>query len=236
MGYQKKIRITTSMTDYSQGLSVIGALRIVEDFLCDFFASLGIDNPTVRKNYGAFWVFSKNKVDFLEKVAWGEELTVKCFFTKISAASIVTTLLFQKEGGNIALSSSVECCFISVTDGKILPIKTLDFDKTCATATNDRIYEKFDAPIGGEATVFKVSSTSIDYSMHTNNVEYLQYVLGQYSVEELTTSPVLSIEAHYLRQTFEGDELKCYRSRKDGEDVFALYIGEAVALKARVIR
>ena len=48
---------------------------------------------------------------------------------------------------------------------------------------------------------------NIDYCSHTNNIEYVRFILNNYPVDFVSSDKINAIELHYLGQTHEGDIL-----------------------------
>ena len=86
----------------------------------------------------------------------------------------------------------------------------------------------------GVVHTITVRSTSLDYCYHTNNIEYVRFVLNTYDAEFLKTHEPTGLEIHYLGQSFEGERLDIeklcredgdlFRVRRDGSEITACKI------------
>ena len=60
----KTQKVSASMLDSNNRLSVVSSFCIVEDAVTEFMGGLKIDGPTVKRKYNAFWVFVKTHIKF----------------------------------------------------------------------------------------------------------------------------------------------------------------------------
>ena len=219
-----------SLTGREGTLSLLGATRIVEDCVCEFFDTFGCSNRTAIREHGAFWVFTKNRLQMLAPLRWNEVYRAQCSFTKISTASVVTDTVIYADNGVIAAYSRTEACAIDLKTQRIKALKDVGFPVGEKTAAPISGYEfervGFDCDIIAGRCV--VPSTSIDTGRHTNNVEYVRFILNTISCDEEESFPVEGFEIRYLRQSHEGDSLDIFRS-KDGERFVIKNGGETTA-------
>lgn len=80
-----------------------------------------------------------------------------------------------------------------------------------------------------------VRSTNIDFSHHTNNVEYVRLLLNTYSVEEILNNPIKEIEVCYISQSFENDELQVYKLTEGNRDILMIGKESKPVVKCEVI-
>ena len=88
MKLTKELKVSASMSDAYEGLSVIGCFSAVQDAITELMGELKIDGLTAKRKYNAFWVFVKNKVKFFKKVQWNEKFKVVCFISSKSLAKL----------------------------------------------------------------------------------------------------------------------------------------------------
>ena len=81
----------------------------------------------------------------------------------------------------------------------------------------------------------KVRSTNIDFSHHTNNVEYVRFLLNTYSVEQLSNNPVKEIEVCYVSQSYENDELAVYKAADGKKDVLVIKKDDKIVIKCEIL-
>ncbi len=81
----------------------------------------------------------------------------------------------------------------------------------------------------------QVKYTNIDFSQHTNNIEYVRFMLDTYSVRELEARPVKEMEIVYTNQSFEDDVLAIHRGSFEGKDIFLLQKEDKVIVRSEMV-
>lgn len=224
MIYKKSGFIGAGLIGADTKLSVLGAFRIVEDAVTEMMAALKIDGLTVKRKYNAMWVFARNRIKLTGELQWGEDYTVESFITAFSLVRLNIETAVKNKFGEIAVYSKTELCALDLGTGRIM--------KTSEVGLNDKFikersltdiaFTKFsdnELPQAGSVTV---RSTNIDFSRHTNNVEYVRLLLNTYSVEEMLNSPIREIEVCYVSQSFENDVLQIYKSTECNRDILLI--------------
>ena len=77
----------------------------------------------------------------------------------------------------------------------------------------------------------RVRSCDIDFSRHTNNVEYVKFILNTYSVNELLCRPVKQMEIFYINQSFENDKLQVYKFADGIKDFVEIKKGDTAIVR-----
>lgn len=238
MIYNKSGSVGSDMIDAGTDLSVIGAFRIVENAITEMMAQLKIDGITVKKLYNAMWVFTKNRIKFLQPLAWGEKFTVDCFITGFSLVKLNVETAVRNARDEIVLYSKVELCALDLETHKIRKTSTVGLDDSFVihpSLMEVEFTKSDDTPLPLVETV-TVRSTNIDFSRHTNNVEYLRFVLNTYTVQELLDSPVKEIEVCYISQSYENDELQIYKSANGNKDTIVIGKQDKTVIKCEILR
>jgi len=224
------------MCDASVRLSVIASLELIEDCVTELMRSLGIDGVTVMERYGAMWVFSKNTVRFHRRAEWLEKLNIRCYVSKHTALRIFIDTEICSETGERLVSSRIELCALDLTEQSIRTPQSVGFSPEMEhpEPMEELSFSRFGKPELEPAESVKVRSTNIDYCAHTNNIEYVRFILNSYSAGRLASDEFAAIEMHYLGQTHEGDVLQLeslltgsrdlFRITKDGKEAAACLI------------
>lgn len=229
--------VSGSLSDANANLSIIGVFQIVEDMVTELMGKLEIDGITTKEKYNAIWVMTKNRVKFLKSLKWGEKFISESFISIVSPAKIIIdTALKDKEGG-ICIYSRVELCALDIESGKVR--------KTCSVGVNESFvdgtplleikYSRFDNIEMPLFEKFKVRSTNIDFYQHTNNIEYIRFILNSYSVKQLKTLNIKEMEVNYLSQSFENEELSLYRENFNNRDLFVIKNDDKIVIKCEII-
>ena len=71
----KKGTIPASYCDSDVKLSVVGAFSMIEDLVTEMMGELKVDGLICRKEYGAMWVFVRNRMELRRDLYWKDEYT-----------------------------------------------------------------------------------------------------------------------------------------------------------------
>lgn len=233
----KAQRVHASATDPLANLSVIGIFQTVEDAVTELFGKLGIDNIVMKEASSAIWVFTKSRVKRLKDIAWNEDFETSCFISAFSGAAARVDVAMRDVSGELCAYSRVELRALDLETGKIRKLSTLNVDDKIHVESPEADIEftRFAADELCEIGQVRVKYTCIDLSRHTNNIEYVRFMLDTYSVRELETAPIKEMEAAYANQSFENDLLTIQKCKTDGKDIFVLRKGDTVIVRSEII-
>lgn len=222
----KKQKASAGLIDFTANLSVTGIFQIVEDAVTEHMGELNIDGITVKRLYNAVWVFTKNRLKLIKDIGWGEEFTAEAFVSSVTKATIIIDVAVKNSAGEICAYSRVEMCPLDIETGRIKRVETVGCENLpCENSDMELMFDKFATAELPEIESVKVRNTNIDFARHTNNKEYVRFILNTFSVKELEISPVKELEVVYAGQTFEGDIISVcgngglYELKKDGKCV-----------------
>lgn len=237
MKMKKKQKVGASMTDPQANLSVIGSFQIVEDAVTGLFGELGLDNITLKEKYNAAWVFAKNKIKVLGQIGWNEELNVECFLSSITRAAVNTDTAIRNKAGKLCVYSRAQLCMLDLAAERIRKVPEFDMGDGFATQKpeEDIAFARFQDRELFPTGQVRVNYTNIDFSRHTNNIEYIRFMLDTYTVRELEERPVKEMEISYTGQTYENDVLTIYRGSFGEKDIFTLQKEDKVVARSEII-
>ena len=101
----KTDRLAASSCGADVKLSVEGAFRMVEDMVTELMGDQHIDGVTCMREYGAMWVFVRNRIEMPQPLAWMDEYTVTSYISSFSKIRLYIDTVVQKTDGSIALKS-----------------------------------------------------------------------------------------------------------------------------------
>lgn len=236
MRFITETRVTATQTDSGEGMSVLGAAGVIQDNVCAFFATVGKDNVALRRDYGAAWMFVKNRFVKYAVAHWNDEITVESFISSRTAATIIVDTAIKLKGGDMVYYARTEMCVIDLTIGRIKRISSVDLPEEMGVYASEKDVEFTRMDFAGlkELYSFTVPSTSIDYCNHLNNVEYLRFILNTATAEYGRVHIPIDVEIRYVSQSKEGDEVKIFGTQ-DGE-CYEVVNGGNISAKCRIIR
>lgn len=226
------------MSDADTNLSVIGVFQVVQDAVTELLDKLQMGNPTMRKQYNAVWLFTRNRAKLFKPILWGDEFTVTAIVSSITHATLSADVSIKNSDGVLCAYSRIEMCVLGLTAMRILRLQTIDAIAavTIEKPEIDVTFTKFDCSPTEQVDAVRIGSTNIDMSQHTNNVEYVRFILNTYTVKELHDKPILELEIRYINQSYENDILTVYKQSCDAhKDVFLLKTADNDTVKCEVL-
>lgn len=237
MIYTKNNIVRASDCGFTTDLSLPGAFHAVEDAYCEFLGKLGADGVYVLKTYGATWMYTKHKMQIFKTLPWNSRYNSRCFISRISKLIYVTDIAFFDEADELALYSQIETCLIDVNSQQIKPLADIGFENNethppLIQGSFSRLITKNDVT---EICRTKVNNCNIDYNGHTNNTEYIRFLLDSYDMDILRDRSIKSIEINYLNQSRLNDELVVLRTSADGRDRFDIRRDDTTIIKGEIV-
>lgn len=231
-------RVSASISDAQANLSVLGIFQIVQDAVTEMMGRLKIDGITAREKYNAVWVFTRNRAKLFKTRRWNDdELTITAFVSVITRATISIDVSIRDNNDEPIAYSRIEMCPLDLSTMRIRRVDTVGVTEQFTTeqAETDVAFTKFDCIPTEIVDELRVRSTSIDMAQHTNNVEYIRFILNTYTVKQLKDKRIRELEIRYINQSYEGDLLTVYKQCKQDKDMFLLTIGGKEVVKCEVL-
>ena len=238
----KSTSVPASYCDSDVKLSVVGAFQIVEDLVTEMMGDLHIDGLVCMKEYGAMWLFVRNRIEMPRPLKWKEEYSSECYISSVGKGRMNIDTVLKNMDKEIAAVSRLELCAIDLQTFRLRKMDTVGFDGsiTAEVPEYDITFRRGKFTPSTLLDTVTVRSSDIDYCHHTNNISYIRFLMNQWSVDELSTRPVRAIEVQYAGQTHEGDILQIYSSEKNRDDDagegFVICHNDAVILNCLVCR
>ncbi len=216
--------VSATMCSTKAELSILGYLDIIQDRAASILGNIGCDNITLKNKYNAVWVIIKNRMKIYSKLLWNEKFTVNTFISSNTKITLVIDNVFKNDKGDIVFYSKLEVCPVDLDTHKIRRVQTvgIPFDFKSELPELDYGYTKFEFNNPEIKYQIPVLSQSIDFSNHTNNTEYIRFILNTYSSIELEQKDIKELEIHYLHESKEKDVLTIYKEVWDNEDRFII--------------
>ncbi|MBR5040772.1 MAG: acyl-ACP thioesterase [Clostridiales bacterium] len=222
MIYEKNSYVSGSMCDGKLKLSILAADEIVENAVTELMGDLGIDGIVAMEKYKAMWLIVKNNIRFRRRPVWREEFTVNCYISDHSAVKLNIDTIVRARSGELLLKARTELAAIDLQSGRIRKADTVGFseDMENPVRTEGLEFSRFPKESGELVESVVVRSTSLDYCYHTNNIEYVRFMLNTYDVEHFKDHDPEKLEIHYSNQSFEGEKLNITKQYDMDGDLF----------------
>ncbi len=238
MKLTKHQKVGSSITDTTGHLSVLGIFQIAEEAATELMGELNLDSVTTRKAYNAVWVFTKSKVEIHQSIDWNEAYTIVCFLSEHTHASVSIDVGIKNKSDELCAYSRIEMFALDLQSGRLRRLPTVGMADSLETEAPlaDLSFMRFDAENLPEVDHVKVQYTNIDLVRHTNNKEYIRWFLNTYSVQELETNPIRTMEVVYMNQSFEHDVLTIRKGCFEGTELLAVQREGKLIAKCAIVR
>ena len=233
----KKQKVGASITDSLANISVIGIFQTVEDAVTELLGELNADNITMKKMENSIWVFAKNRIKIMQNIVWNEDFYTVCFISSVTRATVNVDIAIKNQSEELCAYSRVELCAMDLQTERIKRISAVGLADRMVSEKpeKDIAFTRFCRGELPEYGQVQVKYTNIDFSRHTNNIEYIRFMLDTYSVRELEIRPVKEMEISYSNQSFEDDVLTICRGCFGEKDVFMLQKEDKVVVRSEII-
>ena len=132
----------------------------------------------------------------------------------------------------------MELCALDLQSGKIRRVSTVGVDDSIQAETPETnlSFSKLNAENLPETAQVKINYTNIDFAGHTNNKEYIRFILNTYSVRELEERPIKEMDIVYIKQTYENDVLTVQKDSDKDRDIIAIKKDGDYVVKSEIVR
>lgn len=239
MEFERNKTMNSALSDSNGALSVIGMFELVEEATTSLMHELGVDNFVLRDKYNCMWVFVRSRVRKFKSLPWSDgDFTVRSFVSSVSRATINIDTEILNGNNELCAYARVESCVLDKTTGRIRRLDTVGISSAETDTVKPPVELAFasfdDRPLEAVDSV-RVRYTNIDMSHHTNNKEYVRFILNTYTVEQMETRPIREIEMRYVSQSFENNVLNIEKSRDGNRDIFAVTCDGNTVAKCEVV-
>ncbi len=233
----KKQKINSAIIGTDCNLSLIGTFQIIQDAITEMMGLNKIDGITVKQNYNAVWVFTKTRAKIFAKAPWNSEISITCYISNISAIRMYADVEIQNNKGEMIMHSRTEMCALDIATQRIKKISALGVTNSmvASTASDDIVFTKFDDIDMPVIEKLQVRSSNIDFVHHTNNLEYIRFIINTYTVAQLESNPIKEIEILYISQSFENDILGIKKASQDDKDIFVIDKDNQPVVKCEIV-
>ncbi|MCH5155749.1 MAG: hypothetical protein J1F69_04005 [Clostridiales bacterium] len=238
MRLTKKQRVSASISDSTANLSALGFFQVVQDAVTEFLGKLKIDGVTARREYNAVWVFTRNKVMFFRSIPWSDnEFTVDAFISSVTRATLSVDVSIKNHKGEMCAYARVEMCALDLSTMRIRRVETVGVNAAmhAEPPEADLTFTKFDCEPNQKVDTVQVHSTNIDMSQHTNNAEYVRFILNTYPVKELCSRSIREMELRFVNQSYENNVLNIFKQSSDDTDLFLITSDDANIALCKVL-
>ena len=235
--YSKDIIISYSMVDRTGKLGLFELMNLTQDMVTEFCGSIGSDNGTLKEQNNAAWVYTRAKVKINSLPFWNAKAKAVIYISSLSSIRMeLETDLFDENGSVLAIVKT-EMCAIDLTERRVRKVDSISFPKDAEVSPSDfsesftRIKNEFDAA----ELIYsqRVFAADTDYSKHTNNAQYVKYIMNTMDAAFYEEKTITDFEIQYVKESKDADVLDVVRELMDeGQYCFAIKNEDRIVIKA----
>lgn len=213
--YEYEHIVTTSEIDFKGEIKPSAILNHLQEAAGCNSQEMGIGIDALRQQ-GMFWVLSKMYVEVGKPARHKDVIRVTTWPHKPNKA-IFERSFFVSLGDETCAKALSRWCILDINTGRILPTSQIMHKQEelideraveCPDWRISSIEEKSEPDFE-----IRISHSEYDLNYHVNNVKYADYVFNCFSIEELSSRRVKSLQINYVKQSHEKDVLRFYRKK-----------------------
>ena len=219
--HKKDFQIKYCETDFKDELKLSATLAYFEEVAGSSADELGFGYHFLKPNGYAFMV-SGVCVEFYEKMEQGDIVKVCTWPNPPSYAVFGREYEIRSTDERRTLCKGTSrWCLVNLSDGKILPSKTIE-NQDYSTYNTSRALDwkqwkiaPFPLDEGELRFSLVIANSEYDHNYHVNNTRYADYALNCFSIAELSKLSLKRFQISYHKQCKEGDALRFYRKETE---------------------
>ena len=224
--YTKNFKVMSSYCDSINRLSPFMMQTLFEELADANATLLGIDQPTLGERDNAFWVVRRIKFEMKSVVKDHDDVILKTWPSGPEILKCFRSYQILKTDMEPAVNALAEWVILDKETRRLRKTDSIHYpdiqfitEKAC-----EPTFKKFKDIFTDDDFVYEktIRACDIDISHHTNNTKYCMMILDSFSIKELEAMNIKELEIHYEAESLEGDLLRIYRKKVDGEWLFAI--------------
>jgi acyl-ACP thioesterase len=238
--FVQELKVLSTQTDHTTSVGVMQAVSLMQDNMCEYFKNLHCDGPSLIPDYNSFFVLCKTKLRMVEQPKWLQKIKLKTGLLSLSKLRINVCHNFEDLNGNLMIEGLQELCPIYFDTRRVREIASVPYP-TDAEPNLDYVnqikFEKFNEELDNEYLVdkIKINTNNIDFYGHTNNIEYVKFLISVIPSTEFYKMKIKEFEIHYIRETRERDVIDVFCKKSNGDYYYVMKNGDVVVCKARLL-
>lgn len=184
---------------------------------------MGVGLEKIRKEFNAFWVVTKTKLEFIKEVKKGEEILLQTFPSSVKPLRVQRDYAIKNAFGEVCVKGRSEWCVLDATTMGIRKMSSINHPEIAQFYGDNQIeYERF-GEINQEYAdncEIKVVDSDIDVNNHTNNVAYAKMALETLNERERLSLNPKTFEIHFLAQSYLGDLINVCKYKVSDSEIF----------------
>lgn len=208
--YNKNYHVDLSDVDFQKELRPSALFGYFQDIANLAAENLGVGiNPLLEK-YGVAFVLMRIRVDMIRNPQLDEEIMIETWPLRPGKLEFERDYMVRDQSGEV-IARAVSVWVIMDLEKRRLKRSeaiNLDYPEYIEDRAMNITLGKIKASENLEEVYQKtIGYSDIDFNGHLNNAKYVDFIMDCFSLEDLQTYPIRSIEVNYLNEVLTGDRL-----------------------------
>lgn len=208
----KKYEIRYTDVDFKDRLKLSALLSLMEESACLSAQELGFGYDVLKpKNYG--FILVNWYIELYKTISFGDEFTIVSWPIKPNRLAVFRDFEFYIGDTKVGVATS-RWCLVDLNNFSMLPSNAVFSSEMTFNDFRSVEFNSWKIPeiAEGENTYSKVVSYSdYDHYNHVNNTKYGDILLDAFSVDELNSLELRTIQIKYVKQCKYGEKLDILR-------------------------
>ena len=214
---EDKFRIRTYECGVDGSVKIFSLMQYLQEIAALHAGQLGLGFDRLSE-MGGYWVLSNIRVEISRLPGWEDQVTLKTWPSGYSRTIATREFVGKDRNGAELFRAGSDWMVINKKTNRLKNLFKLDLNlpKNGAKALPEKL--KRLEPNGDyrEVDVVRVPRSVIDLNGHVNNTEYVRWGIDALSRIFKLEESIRSVQATYLSEVFEGDELDLLVSSGSG--------------------
>ena len=232
--FERDLKVDASLTDVNIQFGLLPALTVAQDNMCEYFRGLGCDGITMIPVCNCFFVLIKTKIKFYDFATWLDNIKATTELVDKSKIRVVVQTDIESNGKKL-VTCAHQMCAMDNTERTLRPVSStlmkdeLQPSKECAL---EFARMSFDLAEEDFVTSHKINVSNLDFYKHTNNLQYVHFMMSMLDLAFVENVVIDDFEIHYIAESRIDDELKLYRRIESDRVLFQINRGDSCITKA----
>ena len=237
--FVQEIKVLSTQTDHTTRVGLLQGVSLLQDNMCEYFKNISCDGPTILPSHNCFFVLAKTKLRFIESPKWLQKIILKSDVSRLTKLRVNICHNICDMENKLMIEGLQELCPMDMDTRKPRLINTTPFPADVEinnSYTTTLEFEKFDEELSYDNLVekIKVNTNNIDYYGHTNNIEYVKFIISTIPSSEFYKMKFKTFEIHYIQESKERDVLDVYCKKSKDNYYFEIKNGNNIVCKAKI--
>lgn len=218
MIFQKEYLPQFREADQDGLVGLRGYMNYFQDVATHFMHNLHRGNDELPERYGIVWMYTKYKMQVLQRADFKKELLLETWIPPGRLAAVMRQNLLISRDGEVYAKGCLESCLYHISQNRLARLREIAFPADTAEfrACVMPEFEKLSAEPGDYCYTHQVRYTDLDKTGHMTNLKYIDLCLNAFESHFFEQFEIQEFELHFLEQCFEGEELQVYRTDTGG--------------------